>query len=1106
MGNKGEVVLYKKKQQKPLYNKPCRCHLNHRIGICTVTANHPEHTFPVSSCNIYHPMSAPERRRRRSRFASAEVPTAAAKDASATSDAAFASVASSGAVASPASTLLAAPAERVVQKSPETRPTTTAPVLRTDTVASGTPVKPAAFRIAPRRGRGPAKRLRTALSAPRSDEHDDDDEINVNERKPVRMRLTPILAEHGSAAPPDVAMETSVKAAPKSSDAVDFDSIAKSFSIEDAGDEIDPLDVYMQDISARAAAAGASSGGGGVALVADVEIGAEEGYGGDGDDEANLAVSGVTGTDALGREGVGYLDRAKQRKRPVYERVDHSKIQYAPFQKDLYHEVPALARMTPEEVQAARRALGSVRIRGRRCPKPVASFGQCGLPSSVLDVIRKAQYAAPTPIQAQAIPCIMSGRDVIGVAKTGSGKTLAFVLPVLRHVALQARPLPGEGPIALLVAPTRELAIQIYGEAKRFARALELRCVCAYGGSGVKDQIAELKRGADIVICTPGRMIDLLAMNSGRITNLGRVTIVVLDEADRMFDMGFEPQLTRLVENVRPDRQTVMFSATFPPQVEKLARKVLVQPVEIMIGGNSVAAPSIDQKIEVRSEESKFFRLLQLLGVWYDKGSSLVFVDRQDNADRIFKDLSQAGYLCLSLHGGMDQADRDSALADFKNGDVKVLVATSVAARGLDIKHLTLVVNYDVPNHYEDYVHRVGRTGRAGRTGTAHTFITPEQDMFAGDMVKALQQTARASVTREGLSKEEDKAAGDEAAAAAVPEELRRLAASFLETQDAKRKAGIAVHSGGCSGYGGRGFTFDENEENATAALRKSQAKRFKAEVNGGEASDSDDDRGGDGAGDMEIKVVQRLKPSTTAATPVSNGVRNDANSDEKAIDSSVVAISIPAGAGRALSMVEAADEARGQAEAEGLDAAATAERIRLAKAAVLSNLVSGSKTRASADPPPPLPSTGGAGGAAMSAAAAAAAALSAKLGGGSAGGDGGISKTTGSGGIGADVDAPCFEAELEINDFPQHARWRVTHANALTDVTENTGCVVTARGNFYAPGRNPPEGERKLHLLIEGEDERSVKAAYKEIKLKLEEASASRSDSKPSYGKYSVV
>jgi len=237
-------------------------------------------------------------------------------------------------------------------------------------------------------------------------------------------------------------------------------------------------------------------------------------------------------------------------------------------------------------------------------------------------------------------------------------------------------------------------------------------------------------------------MIDLLTANSGRVTNLKRVTYVVLDEADRMFDMGFEPQVMKIINNTRPDRQTVLFSATFPKQMDSLARKILRKPLEITVGGRSVVAAEIEQIVEVRAEDTKFNRLLEILGQMYNEDPecrTLVFVDRQEAADNLLRELMRKGYLCMSLHGGKDQVDRDQTIADFKSGVVPIVIATSVAARGLDVKQLRLVINHDAPNHMEDYVHRAGRTGRAGNKGTCVTFITPEQDRYSVDIHRALK-------------------------------------------------------------------------------------------------------------------------------------------------------------------------------------------------------------------------------------------------------------------------------------------------------------------------------------------------------------------------------
>lgn len=460
-----------------------------------------------------------------------------------------------------------------------------------------------------------------------------------------------------------------------------------------------------------------------------------------------------------------------------------------------------------EEVQQVRRKMDGIKVRGRAVPAPIQSWNQAGLSQRVQDALRKAGYPSPMPIQAQALPAVMSGRDCIGIAKTGSGKTLAYVLPLLRHVKDQPPLQDGDGPVGLVIAPTRELVVQIGKECRRFARVVGLSCVAVYGGSGVGSQIADLKRGAEVVVCTPGRMIDVLVTGNGKITNLWRVTMLVVDEADRLFDLGFEPQVMRIIDQIRPDRQTVLFSATFPKQVEVLARQLLVDPVEILVGGRSVVNSSIRQVVEVREPEDRLIRLLEILGEWYDRGKVLVFVQKQESCDVLFRELLQLGYPCMSLHGGKDQADRGSTIADFKAGVCNVLIATSLAARGLDIPDLVLVVNYDVPNHLEDYVHRVGRTGRAGNEGTAITFISCEEAQYAPDLVRALKDSG-----------------------APVPEDLLLLADSFVKLV----KAGKAAKHG--SGYGGSGFKFDDKEDDQKKAERVAVLKEYGVEM--GEVGD----------------------------------------------------------------------------------------------------------------------------------------------------------------------------------------------------------------------------------------------------------------------------
>ena len=590
-------------------------------------------------------------------------------------------------------------------------------------------------------------------------------------------------------------------------------------------EEADPLDAFMSGLGDSASKSKATNG----TKVSKSKNQQPEAL--FGDDDVDLSTVAADTDDILAM--------ASKRKKKDLPTVNHTKMTYQPFRKSFYHEPLELSEMTEEEVADLRLELDGIKIRGIDAPKPVQKWSQCGLGVQSLEVIQKLGYERPSSIQTQAIPSIMSGRDVIGVAKTGSGKTIAFLLPMFRHIKDQ-RPLDSlDGPVGLVMTPTRELATQIHKECKPFLKALNLRAVCAYGGAPIKDQIADLKRGAEIIVCTPGRMIDLLAANSGRVTNLRRVTYVVLDEADRMFDMGFEPQVMKILANIRPDRQTVLFSATFPRQMESLARKTLSKPVEIVVGGRSVVAPEITQLVEVRTEEMKFIRLLELLGNLYSEEKNeddraLIFVDRQESADSLLKDLMRKGYPCMSIHGGKDQIDRDSTIDDFKAGVIPIMIATSVAARGLDVKQLKLVVNYDAPNHLEDYVHRAGRTGRAGNTGTAVTFITPDQERYSLDIAKALRQS------------------GQE-----VPEELQKLVDTFIE----KVKTGKEKVSG--SGFGGKGLERLDQERDAARA-RERKSHKTGDEPDEEEKEDKDDEKGEDLIAKAASSVQSAAAPPAT--------------------------------------------------------------------------------------------------------------------------------------------------------------------------------------------------------------------------------------------------
>ncbi|XP_065086315.1 probable ATP-dependent RNA helicase DDX46 [Ochlerotatus camptorhynchus] len=693
-------------------------------------------------------------------------------------------------------------------------------------------------------------------------------------------------------------------------------------------------------------------------------------------------------------------------------KIDHSGINYMPFRKAFYVEVPEIAKMTHAEVGVYKTELEGITVKGKGCPKPIKTWAHCGVSKKEFDVLRKLGFAKPTPIQCQAIPAIMSGRDLIGIAKTGSGKTLAFILPMFRHILDQPPLEDGEGPISIIMTPTRELCMQIGKDIRKFAKSLNLRAVCVYGGTGISEQIAELKRGAEIIVCTPGRMIDMLAANSGRVTNLRRVTYVVLDEADRMFDLGFEPQVMRIIDNIRPDRQTVMFSATFPRQMEALARRILKKPIEIQIGGRSVVCKDVEQHVVVLEEDAKFFKLLELLGLYQELGSIIVFVDKQENADILLKDLMKASYPCLSLHGGIDQFDRDSTIVDFKQGRVKLLIATSVAARGLDVKQLILVVNYDCPNHYEDYVHRCGRTGRAGNKGFAWTFLTHEQGRYSGDTIRALELSG-----------------------GTVPDDLRSLWETYKAAQEAEGKK---VHTGG--GFSGKGFKFDEQE-----AAAVNERKKLQKAALGLQDSDDDDDLEQDIDQHIESmfatkRIVKEVEaPVITQSVPTP--VPTTTNSDKLELAKRL--------ASRINLQKNLGFEAKGatQQAAEAILKGGTTQQLITAKT-VAEQLAAKLNTKLNYQPKDEDESP-------------------------------------------VETNETVFrkyEEELEINDFPQQARWKVTSKEALAQISEYSEAGLTVRGTYVPPGKTPPEGERKLYLAIESCSELAVTKAKREITRLIKE------------------
>lgn len=489
----------------------------------------------------------------------------------------------------------------------------------------------------------------------------------------------------------------------------------------------------------------------------------------------------------------------------------------------------------------------------------------------------------------------------------------------------------------------------------------------------------------------------------------------------------------RIVDSIRKDRQTVLFSATFPRQMEAVARKVLQKPVEIQVGGRSVVCSDVDQHAVVLDADNRFLKLLELLGVYQERGSVLIFVEKQDTADSLFKDLLKKGYPCLALHGGMDQYDRDSTIADFKNGVTKLMVSTSVAARGLDVKNLILVVNYDCPNHYEDYVHRCGRTGRAGNKGTAFTFLTHEQGRNAGDIIKAFE-----------LSKCE------------IPEDVMNLwnAYKFEMEKDGKK---IFVNSGFS---GTRGFKFNAEEDAQVSDQKKMQ--KFTLGL-----QDSDDEaEAAENAMekiDADLEKAFSNKPKIALAPEVAEAQKIkvvDANVDKdklKAASDRVAMLNKKLSSGQVIDRNTAAT-------AQILHGGSLVSLTGVGLAKQLADKVNAKlnykPVEAEAEPDPEK------------------------------------------------SKAVRYEEEIDINDFPQQARWRITSKEVIEQVRELSEAGVTVRGMYIPPNKKVTEEEKRLHLYIESLNERSIQVAKAEIKRLLKEELIRHESSsyRGNTGRYKVV
>jgi ATP-dependent RNA helicase RhlE len=377
------------------------------------------------------------------------------------------------------------------------------------------------------------------------------------------------------------------------------------------------------------------------------------------------------------------------------------------------------------------------------------NFEDLGLCAELLRAIAEEGYTEPTPVQSQGIPPVLRGQDVMAGAQTGTGKTAAFTLPMLEKLKHHANTSvsPARHPVrALIITPTRELAAQVFESIRTYGKHIPLRSACVFGGINIDPQIAELRAGVEILVATPGRLLDHVHQ---RTVNLGQVEILVLDEADRMLDMGFMPDIKRILALLPVQRQSLMFSATFPEDIKRLASQMLKDPVRIQVAPSNAVTDLVTHsafKVDVRQKRDFLEHLIRDR----DMRQVLVFTRTKISATRLARELLRDGYPCAALHSDRTQQERMRALADFKDGKLQLLVATDIAARGLDIEQLPHVINYELPHNAEDYIHRIGRTGRAGQPGEAISLVAPDEEELLASIERLLKARISISAATDG--------------------------------------------------------------------------------------------------------------------------------------------------------------------------------------------------------------------------------------------------------------------------------------------------------------------------------------------------------------------
>ncbi|CAL9736882.1 pre-mRNA-processing ATP-dependent RNA helicase Prp5p [Monosporozyma servazzii] len=451
---------------------------------------------------------------------------------------------------------------------------------------------------------------------------------------------------------------------------------------------------------------------------------------------------------------------ARMKKLKTVSNINIDVMNLEPIQKVFYQEPEELKRFTSQEIEELRLSLDNIKIKGKDCPCPILRWSQLGLNTATMELIENIfRFESLTPIQAQTIPAIMSGRDVIGISKTGSGKTIAYLLPLIRHIKAQRDLGKNEtGPIGLILAPTRELASQINEEISKFAKHdTSITSICCTGGSEMKKQINDLKRGVKIVVATPGRFIDLLTLNNGRLVDTSRCSFVVLDEADRLFDLGFEPQITQIMRAIRPDKQCILFSATFPNKLKRFAVRVLNNPLSITINSANMVNENVEQSFMICNNDlDKFTTLVNTLETHSRQNESMldqqsdekviIFVSSQQICDSLYSKFDNYDYDIFSIHAGKSYQERVSNLNDFKNTPNSILICTEVLSRGLNVPEVSLVIIYNAIKTFAEYVHTTGRTARGTNHGKALSLLLKDEYAAAFIIRKAIRENELSSL------------------------------------------------------------------------------------------------------------------------------------------------------------------------------------------------------------------------------------------------------------------------------------------------------------------------------------------------------------------------